>query len=85
MEIPVNSYDQERGTVRDVIFKNISVTGKPIMPSPFDGFDDGHDVKGVSIENLRFNGRPITSAEDAHPKIGKYVQDVRLVKSGNQQ
>jgi hypothetical protein len=38
---------------------------------------------GVTIENLRLNGRPITSAGDAHPQIGKYVQDVRFVESGS--
>ena len=76
---------RKRGTVRDVTFKDISVTGKPIMPSSFTGFDAEHDVRGVTIENLRFNGRPITNAADAHLQIGKYVQDVRFVASGNQQ
>jgi hypothetical protein len=79
------SKDQERGTLRNVTFKDIFVTGKPIMPSSFSGYDAAHDVRGVSIENLRFNGHPITNPDDAHLKIGKYVQDVRSVKSGNQQ
>jgi hypothetical protein len=79
------SQDQERGTVRDVIFKDISVTGKPIPSSSFTGFDAEHDVRGVTIENLRFNGRPITSAGDAHLQIGKYVQGVRFVESGRGQ
>jgi hypothetical protein len=52
------------------------------MPSSFTGFDAQHDVRGVTIENLRFNGRRITNADDAHLKIGKYVQDVRLLPSG---
>ena len=77
------SRDQERGTLRNVTFKDISVTGKPIMPSSFTGYDAKHDVRGVSIENLRFNSRPITNADDAHLTIGKYVQDVRFVKSGD--
>jgi hypothetical protein len=79
------SHDQERGTVRDVTFKDISVTGKPIMPSSFTGFDAEHDVRGVTIENLRFNGRPITNAGDAHLRIGKYVEDVRFVAPGDKQ
>ena len=78
------SQDPERGTIRDITFKDISVTGKPIMPSCFTGYDAQHDVRGVTIENLRFNGRPITNPADAHLEIGKYVQDVRFVKSGNQ-
>jgi len=79
------SQDQERGTVRNVTFKDISVTGKPIPPSSFSGFDAEHDVRGVAIENLRFNGRPITSADDAHLQIGKYVQGVRFVETGSKQ
>jgi len=75
------SKDQERGTLRNVTFKDISVTGKPIMPSSFSGYDAAHDVRGVTIKNLRFNGRPITNPADAHLEIGKYVQDVRFVKS----
>jgi hypothetical protein len=77
------SQDPERGTIRDVAFKDISVTGKPIMPSCFTGYDAKHDIRGVTIENLRFNGRPITNPDDAHLKIGKYAQDVRFVKGEN--
>jgi hypothetical protein len=62
---------------------DISVSGKPIPSSSFTGFDAEHDVRGVTIESLRFNGRPITSAGDAHLQIGKYVQDVRFVESGS--
>jgi hypothetical protein len=73
------STDQERGTARDVVFKDISVTGKPVPPSSFTGCDAGHDVRGVSIENLRFNGRPVRNAEEARLKIGAFVTDVRFV------
>ncbi len=74
--------DQEQGTVRDVISKNISVTGKTLPPSAFTGWDAAHDVRGVTIENLRLNGRPITTRADAHLQIGKFVQDVRFADSG---
>jgi len=64
-----------------VLFKDVSVIGKPIPPSSFTGYDAQHDIRGVTIENLRFNGRPITNATDAHLKIGKYVEDMRFVES----
>jgi len=70
--------DKEQGTVRDVVFKDISVTGKTLPPSAFTGFDATHDVRGVAIENLRFNGKPITTAADAHVQVGPYAQDVRV-------
>ena len=64
-------------------FKNISVTGKRMPPSSFTGFDADHNVQGVKIENLRFNGQPVTRAEDAQLRIGNYVQDVEFEGSGS--
>jgi len=78
------SHDTVRGTVRDVLYKDIFVTGKPAPQSSFTGFDAEHDVQGVRIENLRFNGRQATNLEEAHVKVGKYAGDVRLVESGSQ-
>jgi hypothetical protein len=72
------STDKERGTARDVVFKDISVAGKPVPPSSFTGYDATHDVRGVTIENLRFNGQLVPNAEEAHLRIGKYVADVRF-------
>jgi hypothetical protein len=77
------SEDREQGRVRNVIYKDISVTGKEMPPSAFTGLDAAHDVQGVTIENLRFNGHPISNAGEAHLQIGKYVQDVRFLASGN--
>ncbi len=71
--------DREAGTVRDVIFKDIAVTGKTMLPSAFTGLDAKHDVWGVTIENLRFNGRPITSADGAHLQIGKFAEEARFL------
>ena len=70
--------DKEAGTVRDVLFKNISVTGKTMLPSAFTGLDAAHDVRGVTIENLRFNGHPITNPADAHLQVGKFAEEVRF-------
>jgi len=76
------SKDEQCGTVRNVLFKDIFVTGKPMPPSSFTGQDAERDVRGVTIENLRFNGRPVTSAEDARLRLGGYVQDVRFLNRG---
>ncbi len=79
------SQDKQRGTVRDVLFKDVSVNGKSMPPSSFTGFDAEHDVRWVRIENLRCNGRDVNSADDARLRIGNYVQDVRFAGSGGQQ
>ncbi|NLF31997.1 MAG: hypothetical protein GX591_14045 [Planctomycetes bacterium] len=46
--------------------------------STFDGFDDAHGVRGVSIENLSFNGRRATTLEEAGVKIGPHVEGVAV-------
>ena len=77
------STDQQQGTVRDVLYKDISVTGKSMLPSAFTGLDATHDIRGVTIENLRFNGHLIDNASAAHLQIGKFVEDVRFLSGEN--
>jgi hypothetical protein len=74
------SRDEQRGTVRNVLFKDIFVTSKTMPPSSFTGHDAAGDVRGVTIENLRFNGRLVINAQDAHLRLGGFVADVRVRK-----
>jgi hypothetical protein len=55
------SRDAERGTIRDITFRNISLRGKPVIE--FRGFDREHDIAGVLIENVTVDGRPLTAGE----------------------
>lgn len=72
------SRDSQPGTVRGVFYKDIFVTGKPKPTSAIIGFDTEHDVRGVSIQNLRFNGKPATNAKEALLTLVKYAQPVRF-------
>ncbi|HUT56455.1 MAG TPA: glycosyl hydrolase family 28 protein [Phycisphaerae bacterium] len=72
------SKDPERGTVRNVTVRDVDVTGKPFPASLIRGYDDEHDVKGVTIEGLRVNGRALTSLQEAEVTVGPHVQDVRF-------
>ncbi len=72
------SQDDQRGTVREVVFKDIAVTGPHIAPSSFRGFDAEHDVAGVTIANLRFNGKPAGNAPEARLQLGPHVDRVRF-------
>lgn len=72
------SSDQERGTMRNIVVRDCSITGKPIPPSSLSGFDETHDVKGVTISNLQINGKVITSLEEAGITVGPFVSDVRI-------
>jgi len=73
------SHDKQRGQIRNVVFKNISVTGKCFPGSHFVGHSPGHDVSGVTIENLRVNGKRITKAKEARLSMGNHVSRVRFV------
>jgi hypothetical protein len=74
--------DDARGTMRDVWFKDIQVFGEKLPPSSFRGFDAEHGIDGVTVENLRFNGRVIATADDAHLTIGPHVENVRFSAKG---
>ena len=70
------SHDEERGEIRNVLFKNISVTGKLTPGSYFVGYDPEHGVSDVTIENLRINGKPISNAAEAQLSIRDHVSKV---------
>jgi hypothetical protein len=72
------SKDDHRGTVRDVVFKEIAVTGPHVPPSSFRGFDAEHTVEGVTIANLRFGGKLAANAQEARLRVGPHVGGVRF-------
>ena len=78
------SKDEQRGTVRDVVYQDITVVGPHHPPSFFRGFDDAHTVEGVTIANLQFNGKVISNAKEAGLNIGPHVSRVQFVHPGLQ-
>ena len=72
------SHDQERGTIERVTMRDCTVTGKPLPPSRLQGFDAQHGIQGVTIANLRVNGRAIRSLSEAAIQVGPHVQNVRI-------
>jgi hypothetical protein len=75
-----NSYsqDEDRGTVRDIVFQDITVFSRLQPPSSFRGFDAEHAVEGVTIRNLRFNDRPIRDAIEARLTVGPHARGVQF-------
>ena len=73
------SKDPERGNVRDIIWTGVSVTGRRGPRSFFNGLDAQHTVQGVTIDNLRLNGKPANTTAEANLSVGQYVSDVRLI------
>lgn len=71
------STDPERGHIQGVVFKDISVT----TPAPlqkdmeFLGFDEGHAVRDVLVENVCINGKQVTRGDIV---MNPYVYEVTV-------
>lgn len=66
-----------RGTVSDIIFKDIQVVGGLLPFSVFHGFDKQKNISGVRIENLTYLGKRLTDEKSA--KIRQQnVKDLKI-------
>ncbi|MHC4404362.1 MAG: glycosyl hydrolase family 28 protein [Planctomycetota bacterium] len=72
------SKDVDRGRIRDVLVKDVTVSGKHFPHSSLQGYDSEHLVENVRIENLRVAGEAIGTAEEGRFRIGKYVSNVEF-------
>ena len=73
--------DSRMGCIRDVVFRNIRVTGSPGIPrlmsnSRLQGYDEEHDIKGVSVENLSILGKTVHDAKSLGLLCMNYVDQV---------
>jgi hypothetical protein len=68
------SLEAERGRVRDVTFDSIHAVGKPAT-AELVGFDDQHDVKGVTFRNVEVNGKSLTRQD---VKANAFVREVSV-------
>jgi len=64
------------GPIRNVVFRNITYTGKNINANYIKGYDDTRCVDSVTFENLQINGQRILSAEQGRFQIGPYATNV---------
>ena len=76
------SQDADRGNVRDITYVNVSVTGRRAPRSSFNGLDAQHTIQGVTIDNLRFNGKTLNGPVEANLSIGPHVSNVNFGKVG---
>lgn len=66
-----------QGTIRNIYFKNISVTMKPHAQFPLSsiiGFDASHTIEDVIFDNFTVDGKKMMSASDAHININPYAK-----------
>jgi hypothetical protein len=58
-------HERFRGTISDVVFRNIHVVDGGLPFSVFHGFDEQRDIARVLVENLTFHGRRLTGQPEA--------------------
>lgn len=58
------SQDAERGKIKGVTFRNISVLGGKAVRNRIHGFDAGHRITGVTYDNVTIMGKPIRTLAD---------------------
>ena len=69
-----------RGKNRDILFKDIRVTGETLPSSYFAGCDDAHRSSGITIDGIYLNGRRVESEKDARLERGPFADPVRFVR-----
>jgi len=70
-------YENNRGLVRNVVFRNIKVATAPRSGSILHGYSDTRGISGVIFENLEIEGRKITTAEQADLFM-EHAKDIRF-------
>lgn len=72
------SQGHERGRIDGVVLKDIRVTAPQTPPSRLSGYDPAHTVENVRIDNLRINGKAITSVEEGRIILSNDVKNVEV-------
>jgi hypothetical protein len=75
-------HDVERGHIKGVTFKNITVTADTVPMSTFAGYDAGHLVEDVTFDHLVINGRTIRNPAEGKFSINSFVRNLRFAGAG---
>ncbi|MFA5203114.1 MAG: glycosyl hydrolase family 28 protein [Lentisphaeria bacterium] len=67
-----------RGKNHDILFKDIQVTATRMPPSSFGGYDEAHQTARVKIENLRLNGKKLTTLTEAMIALRPFANDITI-------
>lgn len=67
-----------RGHIKNITLRNISVLYTETRASRFQGFDDNHMVEGIVIENFVQEGKKITTPREGNFQLG-YQKDIKIL------
>lgn len=76
------SMGSRRGHIRNIVVKNLQVVAGALPYSVISGFDEGHEVKDVTIQNLTYQGRPLLNAAAAH-LVEEYAMSINIRAAGS--
>ena len=71
-------HDLDRGHLKGVTYKNITVTGNTFPTSQFSGYDATHLIEDVTIDHLVIQGKPIANAEEGRISTNSFVRNLRF-------
>jgi hypothetical protein len=71
--------DDERGHIRNVSLKNITINGTKMLASEIYGADANHNIQSVSFENIHLAGQEtIKNIEDLLIESNEHVTDIQV-------
>ena len=79
----VNQYMRNKvpGYIRDVRFRNLTVSGKPgTYRVQITGADEKHEVRGVTFDNVELPGEKL-GVDSARLQVGQHVDGIRFDSS----
>lgn len=80
--------DTRMGCIRDIHFQRISLVGNPGIPrllsgSRLQGYDEEHDIRGVTLEDISFLGKTAHDAESLGLQTVAYAENVKILGNEN--
>jgi len=68
-----------RGSLRNVAFQNLQLTGEKFPPVHVVGYDENHQVENVTFSGITFNGQPVLKWPEGKLEL-RFANDVQLTK-----
>lgn len=73
--------DGRRGSIREITFRDLEITGVDVPPILMAGHDGEHCIRDILFENVRLNGRSLVATDDDIFRINEHVRGV-IVRAG---
>ena len=74
--------DPERGRIRDILLDGITIYGGEMPASLMQGYDAGHDIRGVILRDVRLAGEsPARTLDDLRVESLRFAEEVTVAES----